>query len=72
MIGVRHAGALPRAAGSRAASYQDRYNKRGGVVATSYYEAPVEIYDDPEEAAIWARRAYDAALRAKRRSDRRR
>lgn len=30
----------------------------------SYFAAPEEIYDDPDEAARWAWIAYDAALRA--------
>jgi len=33
-------------------------------MAMSYYAAPAEIFDDPEEAAIWARRSFEAALRA--------
>lgn len=41
------------------------YEKKGKTVALSYYEAPEEIYDNPEDAKLWARRAYDAALRAK-------
>ena len=31
----------------------------------SYYLAPDEIFDDIEEAAIWASHAYEAALNAK-------
>ncbi|MDZ7839655.1 MAG: TfoX/Sxy family protein [Gammaproteobacteria bacterium] len=48
-----------------------QYNKGGGVLSMSYFEAPEEIYDDPAEAVIWARRAHDAALRTKRRTGRR-
>lgn len=44
-----------------------QYNKGGKVISVSYYEAPGEIFDDPEAAVEWARRAFDAALRAKRR-----
>ncbi len=49
---------------------QFQYNKGGRVVGVSYFEAPDEIYDDPAEAVGWAQRAYDAALRAKRRTGR--
>ena len=35
------------------------------VIKMSYYLAPEEIFDDPEEAAIWARRAYEVAARAR-------
>lgn len=48
-----------------------QYEKGGTVVSLSYYEAPEEIFDEPEEAAVWARRAYDVALRARSRSTRR-
>ncbi|MBL4672271.1 MAG: TfoX/Sxy family protein [Arenicella sp.] len=30
----------------------------------SYYLAPEEIYDDPEQAAYWAEQGFQAALRA--------
>jgi DNA transformation protein and related proteins len=40
------------------------YNKQGKIMKMSYYLAPEEILDDPEEAAIWARRSYEAALRS--------
>ncbi len=35
-------------------------------MAMSYYLAPEEIYDDPDIAEIWARHAFDAALRNKK------
>lgn len=41
------------------------YQKGAKIVKMSYYLAPEEILENPEEALIWARRAYDAALRAK-------
>jgi DNA transformation protein len=42
-----------------------RYTSRDGAeVAMSYYELPPRLYDDPEEAADWARQAFDAALRS--------
>ncbi|MFT5115987.1 MAG: DNA transformation protein [Parasphingorhabdus sp.] len=40
------------------------YNKAGKIMHLSYYQAPEEIYDDREAATLWARRAFDAALRA--------
>lgn len=46
-----------------------QYHKQGKNVTMSYYEAPDEIYDDPGEAAVWGRRAYDAAMRARPRTD---
>lgn len=42
-----------------------QYNKNGRVVSMSYCEAPEEVFDDREEAAEWARRALDAALRSR-------
>ena len=41
------------------------YDNGEKVIKMSYYLAPEEILDDPQEAAIWARRAYDVALRSK-------
>lgn len=49
-----------------------QYHKQGKIVAMSYYEAPDEIYDDPGEAAVWGRRAYDAARRARPHTGRKR
>lgn len=40
------------------------YNKNGKPVKMSYYLAPDEIMDDREQAAIWARRSFEAALRS--------
>lgn len=41
------------------------YSDRNGRTATmSYRQAPDEIFDDRELAALWARRAFEAALRA--------
>lgn len=42
------------------------YTKNGKVMQMSYYAAPEEIFDDPDTARIWARRAYDAAVRNKK------
>ena len=33
-------------------------------VVMSYYLAPAEIFEDAEEAAVWARRAFAAAMRS--------
>ncbi|WP_447969649.1 TfoX/Sxy family protein [Nitrospira sp. M1] len=40
------------------------YCKGDKVVKMSYYMAPEEILDDPDEAAAWGTRSYDAALRS--------
>lgn len=42
------------------------YQKNGKTFAMSYRLAPEAIYDDPDEALQWARLAYEAALRAKK------
>ncbi len=42
---------------------QFQYARAGKTVKMSYYRAPEEIYDDRGEAAVWANRAYEAALR---------
>ncbi|MGH1540299.1 MAG: TfoX/Sxy family protein [Arenicella sp.] len=44
------------------------YDKNGKVIEMSYYTAPEDIYDDPEEASRWAWMAYDAAVRANKKS----
>jgi DNA transformation protein len=36
------------------------------MVKMSYYSAPEEIFDNPEEAKEWAERTYDAALRGRK------
>lgn len=40
------------------------YNKNGKLMKMSYYLAPDEIMDDREQAAMWARRSFEAALRS--------
>lgn len=40
------------------------YRKHGKTIRMSYYQAPDGILDDREQAAIWARRAFAAALRS--------
>ena len=42
------------------------YTREGREVALSYYEAPAELFDDPDELSDWARRAFEAAIRAKK------
>ncbi len=42
------------------------YTKNGRAMKMSYSSAPIEIFDDPESAKIWATRAYEAALRSRR------
>ena len=42
------------------------YNKAGKLVKMSYYEAPPETLDDPEEMKDWAGLAFDAACRSKK------
>ena len=39
------------------------YARRGEMTATSYYEAPAEIFEDRDEAARWAQVAWGAVLR---------
>ena len=41
------------------------YNTGGKVIKMSYSMASAEIFDDPDEAAVWAQRSYEAALRSK-------
>lgn len=40
------------------------YARQGATARMNYHEAPAEVFDDREEAARWARLAWDAALRA--------
>jgi len=42
------------------------YTRQGKRMQMSYYTAPAEIFDDPDEAQRWAKRAYAAALRARK------
>ncbi len=43
------------------------YAARGKTVALHYYEAPPEVFDDPEAMRHWAQQAIEVALQAKRR-----
>ncbi len=42
------------------------YVKNGKPMKMSYYRAPEEIYDDPDEARRWAALAFAAAERARK------
>lgn len=42
------------------------YLKKGRKMQMSYYQAPEELFDDPEQAKTWAELAFDAALRSKK------
>ncbi|GAC1369315.1 MAG: TfoX/Sxy family protein [Aquirhabdus sp.] len=39
------------------------YDRHGKIIRMSYYQAPEDIFEDFEQATIWAKRAYEAALR---------
>ena len=43
---------------------QFEYQRQGRLVGLSYYRAPESMLDDRAQAAAWARRAWEAALRA--------
>jgi DNA transformation protein len=43
--------------------------RNGEHKLTSYWRMPDRLYDDPEELALWARRAHEAALRAASRKE---
>ena len=40
------------------------YNKQGKEFKLSYYQAPEEALENDEEMNVWASKAYDTALRA--------
>jgi DNA transformation protein len=40
------------------------YSRKGKEYSLSYYQAPSEALENPEEIQAWAQKAYDAALRA--------
>src|SRR5690606_21755075 len=42
------------------------FTSRGKRMITSYFEAPAEVFDDPEALVRWARNAHEAALRVNR------
>src|ERR1700749_287193 len=39
------------------------YQRRGKAASLSYYEAPPEVFDDKADMLVWARKAYETALR---------
>ncbi len=39
------------------------YDRHGKLIKMSYFQAPEEIFEDFEQAAVWAKRAYEAAVR---------
>ncbi|TYR30931.1 TfoX/Sxy family protein [Mesorhizobium microcysteis] len=50
------------AAGSRQWVYEGHMRK--GPVAMPYWSIPDDALDDPDEVTVWARRAFEASLRA--------
>ena len=44
------------------------YVKNTKTMKMSYFMAPEEIYENPEEAKMWAERAYAAAVRSRSKS----
>lgn len=46
---------------------QFEYVKKGKPIKMSFYMAPEEIFDDPEEAKYWAGISYEAAMRSRTR-----
>lgn len=47
-----------------AGARQWTYAGKGREVAMPYWTTPDAAFDDPDEMAAWARKAYDAGLRA--------
>jgi DNA transformation protein len=45
---------------------QFTYPKANRLVGMSYYQAPAEALEDPDEMRHWAQLAFDAALRSRR------
>ena len=50
------------AEGAKPFSYE---TKSGERMAMSYFELPSRLLDDPDELAVWARRAYEVAVAGK-------
>ena len=42
---------------------QFEYARQGKLIGLSYYQAPETVLEDPHEAAQWARRSFEAAMR---------
>lgn len=49
---------------------QFTYQKKDKTIGLPYFQAPEEIFDDRQEAAVWLKRAYEASLRSKPKSKR--
>lgn len=47
-------------------SHPFTYHKKGKPVALQYYLAPEAMFDDPDDAAYWARLSFECALRQRR------
>jgi len=43
---------------------QFEYVRQGKIIGLSYYQAPETVLEDANDAALWARRSFAAALRA--------
>lgn len=41
-----------------------QYQRKEKTTRMSYREAPVDLFEDRDEAALWGRRAWEAALRS--------
>lgn len=39
------------------------YERQSKIIKMSYFQAPEDIFEDFEQAAVWAKRAYEAAVR---------
>ena len=42
------------------------YNKKGKIYKMSYYRAPEDVLEDPEEMHLWANKAFAVALKTAR------
>ena len=40
-----------------------KYERNSKVISMSYHEAPSDVFDDPDEMALWADKAIEAAKR---------
>ncbi len=47
------------------------YMARGKLVTMKYFEAPPEVFEEPEAMRFWVQKAYEAAIRAKKTGARR-
>ena len=39
------------------------YNKKNKIIKLSYYQAPEEALEDPDELIIWTEKSFDVALK---------